>query len=119
MRRRSPGSATTKPASESKARCLAMACRVIGSRAARSVAVAGPPWASAARIARRLGSARAVNTSCATASRSGLGIEVGYQLAKFVGPSLGVAGVCLVVAVGLGQLGEAGLHHGQGGAAAA
>ena len=43
---------------------------VIGSRAARSVAVAGPLLASAARMARRVGSASALNTCSATASMS-------------------------------------------------
>ena len=44
---------------------------VIGRRPARSVAVAGPPAASAARMARRVGSASAVKTCSATASGSG------------------------------------------------
>src|SRR5688572_4629325 len=92
-----------------------MACRLIGSRPARSVAVAGPPAASAARISRRLGSARAVKTSCATASRSGLPIEVRDQLAQLVLPALGVAVEGLLVCA-VGNLGEAALDHGQGGA---
>src|SRR5215468_6108370 len=110
-RRRSPGSATTSPASARRARCLAIACRVIGSRAARSVAVAGPPEASAAKIARLLGSASAAKTCSATASRSG-GIEVAGQLTEFLYPALGVPVVGLAVRV-LGQLGEPGLHHRQ------
>jgi hypothetical protein len=52
----------------------------LGQRPARSVAVAGPPAASAARMARRVGSARALNTCSAIASMSG-GIEVVDQLA--------------------------------------
>src|SRR5215472_13101004 len=89
-RRRSPGSARTSPASASSARCLATACRVTGSRIARSVAVAGPAAASAAKMARRVGSASAANTCSATASASG-GIEVGGQLAQLLRPPPGVA----------------------------
>src|SRR5690348_2360453 len=88
-----------------------MACRVIGRRAARSVAVAGPPEASAARMERRLGSARAVKTCSAMASASG-GIEVGGQLAQLARPALSVAVERLTVNV-LWQLGEAALGHGQ------
>src|SRR6266571_5872441 len=88
-----------------------MACRVIGRRAARSVAVAGPPEASAARMARRLGSARAAKTCSATASMSG-GIEVGGQFAQLARPPLAVAVVRLAVVV-LRQLREAALDHGQ------
>src|SRR5215470_9144757 len=116
MRRRSPGSATTSPASASRARCLAIACRVIGSRSARSVAVAGPPDASAARMPRRLGSARAMKTCSAIASMSG-GIEVVDQLAQLARPTLGVAVEGLAVGV-FRQLGEAGLDHGEPGARA-
>src|SRR5215831_10918160 len=108
-RRRSPGSAVTRPAWASSARCLAIACRVIGRRPARSVAVAGPPEASAARMARRLGSARAVKTCSAIASTSG-GIEVADQVAELLRPALGVAVVRLAVDV-LGQLGETALDH--------
>src|SRR5262245_27436102 len=89
-----------------------MACRVIGKRVARSVAVAGPPAASAARMPRRLGSARAVKTSCATASRSELAIEVGDQLAQLVRPTVGVAGEGLLVTL-VRQLRESAFHHGE------
>src|SRR5712691_565751 len=110
-RRRSPGSAVTRPASASRARCLAIACRVIGRRPARSVAVAGPPDASSARMARRLGSARATKTCSAIASMSG-GIEVVDQLAQLARPTLSVAVVRLAVGV-FRQLSEAGFDHGQ------
>src|SRR5882724_10789406 len=110
-RRRSPGWAVTRPASASSARCLAIACRVIGRRSARSVAVAGPPAASSARMARRLGSASAAKTCSATDSMSG-GIEVVDQLAQLARPALRVAVVRLVVRV-LRQLREAGLDHGE------
>src|SRR5690606_16250459 len=90
-RRRSPCCAATRPASDSRARCLAIACRVIGSRSASSVAVDGPWVASAARMARRVGSARATKTRSAVASRSGGGIEVVNQLAQFAPPTVGVA----------------------------
>src|SRR5262249_40447763 len=110
-RRRSPGSAVTRPVSASRARCLAIACRVIGSSTARSVAVAGPLEASAARMARRVGSARAVKTCSAIASMSS-SIEVGSQLAKLLRPALGVAVVRLAVDV-LGQLRETGFDHRQ------
>src|SRR5262249_21889968 len=119
-RRRSPGSAVTSPAPASSARCLAIACRVIGSRPARSVAVAGPPEASAARMARLLGSARAVKTCSATASRlascwrSG-GIEVFGQFAQLAGPALDMTVVGLAVGV-VWQLREPGLDHRQPGA---
>src|ERR1700754_1928935 len=108
----------TSLASASRARCLAMACRVIGSRVARSVAVAGPPPASAARMLRRVGSARAANTSWATASGSGLSIEVRDQLAQLVGPAARVAREGLVVQSRVRHLGEPGLDHRQRGAAA-
>ena len=85
-----PARPVTRPTSASRARCLAIACRVIGSRAARSVAVAGPPAASAARMARRLGSASATKTCSAIASISG-GIEVFDQFAQLARPALGVA----------------------------
>src|ERR1700761_1473974 len=111
-RRRSPGSAVTRPASASSARCLAIAWRVIGSRPARSVAVAGPPEASAARMARRLGSAKAAKTCSAIASASGGDIEVVDQFAKFARPPPGVTVVGRAVGV-LGKLREAGLDHGQ------
>src|SRR5215471_6050778 len=88
----------------------------MGSRAARSVAVAGPAWASAARMARRVGSARAVKTCSATASVSG-GIEVGGQLAQLLRPAFGVSVVGLAVGV-LRQLGEPALDHRQPGARA-
>src|SRR5215470_10564851 len=115
-RRRSPGSAVTRPASASRPRCLAIACRVIGRRWARSVAVAGPSAASVAKMARRVGSAKATNTCSATASASG-GIEIGGQLAELLGPAVGVAVVRLAVGI-LGQLGEPGLDHRQPRAAA-
>src|SRR5215469_17075379 len=86
----------------------------MGRRAARSVAVAGPAWASVARMARRVGSARAVKTCSATASVSG-GIEVGGQLTQLLRPALGVPVVGLVVGV-LRQLREPGLGHRQPGA---
>ena len=86
---------------------MAIACRVIGSRPASSVTVAGPPDASAARMARRVGSARALKTCSAIASMSG-GIEVVDQLAQFLGPAVGVSVVRLPVRV-LRQLGEPGL----------
>src|SRR5688572_7334550 len=90
----------------------------MGRRLASSVAVAGPPAASAARIPRRLGSARAVKTSSATASMSGrVGIEVLDQLVQLTGPAVGVAVECVVVAI-LRQLCEAGFDDGQPGAAA-
>src|ERR1700761_7042823 len=111
-RRRSPGSAVTRPASASSARCLAIAWRVIGSWPARSVAVAGPPEASAARMARRLGSARAVKTCSAIASLSGGGIEVFGELAQLTRPPSRVAVVGRAVGV-LGKLCETGLDHGQ------
>src|SRR4051794_25990909 len=88
-----------------------MACRVIGRRSARSVAVAGPAEASAARMLRRVGSARAMKTCSAMASMSG-GIEVVDQFAQFARPAPGVAVVRLAVGV-LRQLGEAALDHGQ------
>src|SRR6476619_1306495 len=106
MRRRSPGSAMTSPASVSRPRCLAIAWRVIGRLAARSVAVAGPRDASAARMLRRLGSASAAKTSSATASGSGAGVEVFDELTQLTPPALDVAteraGVHIV-----GQLREA------------
>src|ERR1700748_1367929 len=111
-RRRSPGSAVTRPASASSARCLAMAWRVIGSWPARSVAVAGPPAASAARMARRLGSAGAVKPCSAIASLSADGIEVVGEFAQLTCPPLGVAVVGRAVGV-LGQLREPGLDHGE------
>src|SRR6266545_695295 len=95
----------------SRARCLAIACRVIGRRPARSVAVAGPPDASAARMARRVGSARATKTCSAMASTSA-GIEVAGQFAQLALPALGVAVVRLAVGV-LWQLGETGLDDRQ------
>src|SRR5947207_8260831 len=104
----------TSPASVSKPRCLAIACRVIGRRAARSVAVAGPPDASAARMLRRLGSASAAKTSSATASGSRAGIEVFDELTQLALPPLNVAAVRAGVKV-VGQLREAGLDHGQPG----
>src|SRR6187402_2435490 len=100
-----------------------MACRVIGSRSARSVAVAGPPAASAARIPRRLGSASAAKTSWATASGSGRSIaggpavEVGAELTQLVRPAVGVAAEGRLVLV-FAELAEPGLDHGQRGAGA-
>src|SRR5262249_38445768 len=99
-----------------RAGCLATAGRVMGSRAARSVAVAGPAWASVARMARRVGSASAVETCSATASVSG-GIEVGGQLAQLFRPAFGVPVVGLAVGV-LRQLREPALDHRQPGARA-
>src|SRR6476619_6435712 len=95
----------------------------MGRRTARSVAVVGPPDASAARIARRVGSASAPKTCSATASVSGSasggigsrvsgGVEVVDQLAELARPALGVAAVRLLVGV-VGELGEAGLDHGE------
>src|SRR6185312_14755931 len=101
----------TRSASVSRPRCLAIAWRVIGRRSARSVAVAGPCAASIARIARRVGSARAVKTCSAIASVSG-GMEVVGQLAELARPSLGVAVVGLVARVD-GQLRETGLDYPQ------
>src|SRR5437867_3668127 len=90
----------------------------MGRWAARSVAVAGPPAASAARIPRRLGSARAVKTSSATPSMSGrVGIEVLDELAQLMGPTVGVAIEGLAVGV-LRQLREARFDDGQPGAGA-
>src|SRR5881409_2800258 len=91
MRRRSPGSAATRPASDSSARCFAMPCLVIGRAAAKSVAVAGPPEASAARMARRFGSAKAVNTASATDSDAWSGMEIRDQFVELAGPARGVA----------------------------
>src|SRR5215468_12715251 len=84
--------------------------------AARSVAVAGPVAASAARMARLLGSARAAKTCSATASMSG-GIEVVGQFAQFARPAPGIAVVGLAVNV-IGQLGEPAFDNGQPGAPA-
>src|SRR5438034_8138531 len=90
----------------------------MGSRVARSVAVAGPLDASAARIPRRLGSARAAKTSSATASMSGrVGIEILDQLAQLVGPAVGVGFEGFAVAV-LRELREARFDDGQPGATA-
>src|SRR5690348_11886716 len=86
-----------------------MACRVIGRRSARSVAVAGPPDASAARMPRRVGSAKAMKTCSAVASMSGR-IEVVDQVTELVRPTVGVAVVRLAVVV-VRQLGEAGFDH--------
>src|ERR1700756_5042017 len=99
-----------------RARCLAMAWRVIGSRAARSVTVDGPSAARAARIVRRVGSARATNTCSATASISHA-IDVLHQLGQLSRPALTVGVVGL--APGLdGKLGEAGLDDTKQGAVA-
>src|SRR6476646_179344 len=86
-----------------------MACRLMGSRMARSVAVAGPPDASAARMARRVGSARARKTCSAIVSMSG-GIEVVDQLSQLANPALGVSVNLLPVGV-LPQFGETGRDH--------
>src|SRR5258705_8915141 len=104
----------TSPASASRPRCLAVACRVIGRRAARSVAVAGPRDASAARMLRRLGSASAAKTSSATPSESRPGIEVIDELTQLALPPLDVAAVRTGVKV-VGQLREAGFDHGEPG----
>src|SRR5581483_241809 len=97
----------TSPASASRERCLAIAWRVMGRRSARSVAVAGPRAASDARMARRVGSARAEKTCSAIASMSG-GIEVPGELAQLDRPAVGVAVVGRPTGID-GQLGEAGL----------
>ena len=83
-----------------------------GQAVGQVVAVAGPP-PRAARIARRLGSARATNTCSAIASPSvgSGGIEVGDQVAQFARPAV-VALVGRAVGV-VGRLGEAGLDDGQ------
>src|SRR5262252_2136381 len=128
MQRRSPGWAVRRPAWDRWVRCLAMAWRVMGSRAARSVPVAGPRAASSARMARRVGSARAAKTCSAAVSGSGRaagpgsgagsrGIEVGGQLAEFLGPAFGVAAERLGVHV-VGELGEPGFGDGEPGALA-
>src|SRR5262249_61683058 len=100
----------------SSASGLAIACRVIGSRAARSVAGAGPPEASDARMARLLGSASATNTGSAIAPISG-GIEVAGQLGQLARPALGVAVERLVEGL-VRQLGEAALDDREPGAPA-
>src|SRR5580704_11122025 len=97
-----------------RARCLAMAWRVIGNRAARSVAVDGPSVARAARMVRRVGSASATKTCSATASMSD-SMDVIRQLCQFSRPALAVGVVGLAPGVG-GKLGEAGLHDMQQGA---
>src|SRR5260370_40442116 len=102
----------TSPASVSKPRCLAIACRVIGRLAARSVAVAGPRDASAARMLRRLGSASAAKTSSATAPGSRAGTEGFDRLNQFALPPLDVAAVRPGRKV-VGPLREAGFHHGE------
>src|SRR4051812_28545010 len=99
-----------------------MPCRVIGRAAARSVAVAGPPAASAARMARRLESTSAMNTASATISGvadsgASSGTEVGDQLVELTGPAAHVAGERLLV-LGRPELGEAALDHGHAGAVA-
>src|SRR5437016_2822532 len=91
-----------------RARCLAIAWRVIGRLAARSVTVAGPSVARAARMARRVGSARATKTCSATASMSG-SIEMLHQLGQLTRPAVAVRFVRLAPDVD-GQLGEAGLR---------
>src|SRR4051794_5432004 len=94
-----------------RARCLAMAWRVIGSRAARSVAVDGPSVASAARMVRRVGSARATKTCSATASMSGA-IEMLRQLGQLSRPAFAMRVVGLASRVD-GKLREAGLDDAQ------
>src|SRR5689334_16870773 len=106
----------TRPASAIRARCLAMAWRVISSRAARSVAVAGPSVARAARMRRRVGSARATKTCSAMSSMSSA-MEVLRELGELSGPAVAV-GVVGVAAALDGKLGEAGLDHAQHGAVA-
>src|ERR1700722_17213800 len=72
-------------------------------------------------MARRVGSARAVNTCSAMASAalaapgSGGGIEVGDQLAELAPPASGVVVVGLAVGV-VAELGEAGFDDGEAGA---
>src|SRR5204863_319411 len=113
------GNPNMSPYSASKAAVIALT-KSLGKELATSgvlanavaPAVAGPPDASAARMPRRVGSARATNTCSAIASTSGCGIEVFDQLAKLVGPALCVATECLLVCV-VRQLREAGLDHGQ------
>src|SRR5450631_2501112 len=99
-----------------RARCLAMAWRVIGRRAARSVTVDGPSVARAVRIVRRVGSARATKTCSATASVSG-GIDVLHQLGQLSRPALTVGVVGLAPGVD-GKLGEARLDETKQGAVA-
>src|SRR5262252_3743626 len=91
-----------------------MACRLMGRRMARSVAVAGPPDASAARMVRRVGSARAMKTCSAIASTSG-GIEVFDELAQLAHPTLGVAAVRLLISLVV-QLAESAFDDGEPGA---
>src|ERR1700757_3870485 len=91
-----------------RARCLAIAWRVIGRLAARSVTVAGPSVARAARMARRVGSARATKTCSATASMSGA-IEMARQLSQLTRPAVAMRLIRLAPDAG-GQLGEAGLR---------
>src|ERR1700712_5329183 len=124
MRRRSPGSTVTRPASASRSRCLVTAWREIGTRLASSVAVEGPCLERSARIARRVGSASAAKTASATASgrstspgaSSGgmCGVEVRGELAQLAVPALGVAAVGGRV-LGRPELREAGLHDVQPG----
>src|SRR5215472_2581040 len=97
-----------------RARCLAMAWRVTGNRAERSVTVDGPSMARAARIARLVGSARATKTCSATASMSDV-IEVVHQLSQFSRPALAVGVVGLAPGADR-KLGEAGLDDAQQGA---
>src|ERR1700727_359233 len=106
----------TRPASAMRARCLAMAWRVIGSRAASSVTVDGPSVARAARMVRRVGSASATKTCSATASMSG-SMDVIGQLCQLSRPTLAVGVVGLAPGVE-GELGEAGLYDAQPGAVA-
>src|SRR5258705_1864248 len=91
--------------------CLAMAWRVIGRRAARSVAVDGPSAAREARMARRVGSARAIKTCSATASMSGA-IDVLRQLGQLSRPAFAVGVVGLAPRVD-GKLREPGLDDAQ------
>src|SRR5690349_16529076 len=99
-----------------RARCLAMACRVIGNRPARSVTVEGPSVARAARMLRRVRAASAMKTCSAMASMSGA-IDVLRQFCEFPQPALTVGVVDLAPGID-GKLGETGLDEAQQGAVA-
>src|SRR4029079_3130071 len=89
----------------------ARAWGAIGRCVARSVAVAGPSVARAARIVRRVGAASATKTCSATASRAS-GIQVVRQLGQLPRPALAVGVVRVAPRVDR-QLGEAGLDDAQ------
>jgi len=63
---------STRPASRRIPRCLATACREMGRSWANSVAVTGDRSTTPRRTARRVGSARAVNTASTPAGAPGL-----------------------------------------------